>query len=94
MGYIGDQFTWRRGDIRERFDRAVCNLEWANKFPRAAVMNEEHVHFDHRPVILDKIILMIICFVAQGVEQSSLKLDGYKKRRLWRLYVQRGIKGS
>ena len=46
-------FTWRRGEILERLDRAVCNLAWANKFPRAAVINEEHVHSDHRPIVLD-----------------------------------------
>ena len=53
MGYIGDLFTWRRGEVRERLDRAVCNVEWANKFPRAAVINEEHVHSDHRPLVFD-----------------------------------------
>ena len=53
LGYNGDMFTWRRGEIRERLDRAVCNLAWANKFPRAAVINEEHVHSDHRPIVLD-----------------------------------------
>ena len=53
MGSVGDPFTWRRGDIRERLDRAVCNIEWANKFPRAAIINGEHVHSDHRPLILD-----------------------------------------
>uniref|UniRef100_A0A8R7RBD3 Endonuclease/exonuclease/phosphatase domain-containing protein n=1 Tax=Triticum urartu TaxID=4572 RepID=A0A8R7RBD3_TRIUA len=53
MGCIRDPFTLRRGDIRERLDRAVCNVKWANKFPRSAVINEEHVHSDHRPLILD-----------------------------------------
>ncbi|VAH93158.1 hypothetical protein VPH35_066451 [Triticum aestivum] len=53
LGYTGDLFTWRRGEICERLDRAVCNLAWENKFPRAAVINEEHVHSDHRPIVLD-----------------------------------------
>ena len=53
MGCIGDLFTWRRGEIRERLDHAVCNVDWANKFPQAAIINEEHVHSDHRPLILD-----------------------------------------
>ena len=53
MGSVGDPFTSRRGDIRERLDRAVCNIEWANKFLRAAIINGEHVHSDHRPLILD-----------------------------------------
>jgi hypothetical protein len=29
MGFEGDIFTWRRGKIRERLDRAVCNYRWA-----------------------------------------------------------------
>ena len=53
LGYIGDPITWRRGAIRERLGRVVCNVEWANKFPRDAILNEEHVHFDHCPLILD-----------------------------------------
>ena len=53
MCRIGDPFTWRRGDTRERLDRAVCNVEWANKFPQAAIINEEHVHSDHHPLVLD-----------------------------------------
>ena len=53
LGYTGDLFTWRRGEICERLDRAVCNIAWSNKFPRAAVINEEHVRSDHRPIVLD-----------------------------------------
>ena len=25
MGFVGDRFTWRRGQIRERLDRALAN---------------------------------------------------------------------
>lgn len=53
LGYTGNLFTWSRGDIRERLDRAVCNIGWALKFPCAKVINEEHVHSDHRPLVLD-----------------------------------------
>ena len=50
---IGDPFTWSRGVIRERLDRALCNEKWANIFPYAAVIHEHHVHSDHRPILLD-----------------------------------------
>lgn len=30
--YIGDQFTWSRGAIRERLDRALCTEKWAKFF--------------------------------------------------------------
>ncbi|VAI25253.1 hypothetical protein VPH35_086992 [Triticum aestivum] len=53
LGNIGDWFTWRIGEVREGLDRVVCNVEWSNKFPKAAIINEEHVHSDHRPLILD-----------------------------------------
>ena len=35
MDYIGDIFTWRRGRIRERLDRAVCDQRWNDLFPLA-----------------------------------------------------------
>ena len=36
-----------------RRDGSFLNLWWAQKFPRAAVINEEHVHSDHRSLVLD-----------------------------------------
>lgn len=53
--YIGNPFTRRRGDIREKQDHSVCNVEWENKFLRAGVIDEEHVHSDHCPLILDMV---------------------------------------
>lgn len=53
MEFIGDKFTWRRGEIRERLDRAVCNEAWSEKFPLAVLSHEPHVHSDHRPLLLD-----------------------------------------
>ena len=53
LGFPGNPFTSRRGEIKERLDQAVCTLERAHKFLRIAFINEEHVHFDHRPLVLD-----------------------------------------
>ncbi|KAK1661439.1 hypothetical protein QYE76_049598 [Lolium multiflorum] len=53
LGYIGDIFTWRRGQIRERLDRVVGNEWWSTMFPYAAVINEEHARSDHRPIVVD-----------------------------------------
>jgi exonuclease III len=33
LGYTGDLFTWRRGRLRERLDRAAANSAWADMFP-------------------------------------------------------------
>jgi hypothetical protein len=30
MGFIGDLYNWRRGQIRERLDRAVANMQWSD----------------------------------------------------------------
>lgn len=50
---LGDPFTWSHGLIRERLDRALCNAAWAAKFPAAGFIHENHVHSDHRPILLD-----------------------------------------
>lgn len=49
----GNPFTWTRGVIRERLDRALCNETWAEKFPSAALLHEHHVHSNHMPILLD-----------------------------------------
>lgn len=35
LGYTGDRFTWHRGLIRERLDRAISNDKWNDMFPAA-----------------------------------------------------------
>src|SRR3954462_12553179 len=51
--FVGDEFTWSRGEIKERLDRAVCNDNWATLCPYAAVLHEHHTHSDHRPILVD-----------------------------------------
>jgi hypothetical protein len=59
LGYVGDTFTWRNNShtkekyIRERLDRAVATLSWRLRFPGFRVVNGDHRHSDHRPVIID-----------------------------------------
>jgi hypothetical protein len=52
LGYTGDKFTWHRGGIRERLDRAVACDVWRTKFPDATVENLEYGRSDHRPILL------------------------------------------
>ena len=47
LGYVGERFTWRRGRMRERLDRAVFNPEWAPRFPMAALIHEDFSKSDH-----------------------------------------------
>jgi hypothetical protein len=53
MGFTGDIFTWQRGQIRERLDRAVANMQWSNLFPQATLINSEMIRSDHRPILMD-----------------------------------------
>jgi hypothetical protein len=53
MGYEGDIFTWRRGLIRERLDREVCDPRWSAMFPLAGVVHEDFGKSDHRPILID-----------------------------------------
>lgn len=53
MGFTGDLYTWQRGQIRERLDRAVANIQWSNMFPQSAVINSEMTRSDHRPIVMD-----------------------------------------
>jgi hypothetical protein len=35
IGFMGDPFTWKRGQMRERLDRAVANGDWITMHPGA-----------------------------------------------------------
>jgi hypothetical protein len=53
LGFIGDKFTWKRGQIRERLDRAVGNAGWSNLFPHTRVHILTATGSDHRPIMVD-----------------------------------------
>jgi hypothetical protein len=62
MGYIGDKFTWQRGNIRERLDRALANEAWSDKFPDACLHHLDYYRSDHRPILM--------CFEEPVVEEN------------------------
>ena len=53
IGFTGDMFTWRRGRIRERLDRAVANNSWSVMHPGAIVQHLDFIRSDHRPIMID-----------------------------------------
>ena len=53
MEFTGDLYTWQRGHIRERLDRAVANIQWSNLFPQSTLINSEMTRSDHRPIVMD-----------------------------------------
>ena len=50
---MGESFTWSRGWIEERLDRAVCNSRWNILFPHVGVLNGEMTKSDHRPLVVN-----------------------------------------
>lgn len=53
LGYIGDSFTWKRGMVRERLDRALRNVAWSAMFLDSGVHNLAMGGSDHRPILVD-----------------------------------------
>lgn len=53
MGCKGPQFTWEKGKLKERIDRACFNLQWQLCFPESFVVNGLCFKSDHRPVVVD-----------------------------------------
>jgi hypothetical protein len=53
LGFSGDPFTWKRGRVRERLDRALANRAWMDMNPDAMVQHLEYMRSDHRPILLD-----------------------------------------
>lgn len=53
FGYVGEKFTWHRGRIRERLDRALTNEAWNTKFENAVLTNLEYSKSDHRPILMN-----------------------------------------
>jgi hypothetical protein len=98
LGFSGDQFTWKRGRIRERLDRAVANGEWMTMHQGSRLQHLDYSSSDHRPILLDT------DYQAPNVQRSNrakkfeakwLKEKGFKElvERSWAeasLMVQEG----
>jgi hypothetical protein len=46
-------FTWRRGRIRERLDRAVADGGWTAMHPATVLQHLDFIRSDHCPIMLD-----------------------------------------
>ncbi|KAJ4842985.1 hypothetical protein Tsubulata_036399 [Turnera subulata] len=65
LGYQGPQFTWHRGLVWERLDRALANQSWLQTFPSAQVFHLPTLCSDHCPLLIDL-----------GVPQQPVPLQG------------------
>ncbi|KAI9082690.1 hypothetical protein K1719_035264 [Acacia pycnantha] len=52
VGFIGPEFTWKRGSSEARLDRMLANDQWLNMFPNASVAHLPFFKSDHRPLLL------------------------------------------
>lgn len=52
MGFKGNPFTWHRGELKERLDRAVSNIQWWIRFEEASIFHLPQFKSDHVPLWL------------------------------------------
>ncbi|KAF7823171.1 putative ribonuclease H protein At1g65750 family [Senna tora] len=52
LGYSGPGFTWKRGGVAARLDRALANTGWRNLFPEASVLHLPPLKSDHSPILI------------------------------------------
>ena len=52
LHYTGPKFTWKRGSLYKRLDRAICNDRWFNTFNKVRVFHLPRLGSDHRPILL------------------------------------------
>lgn len=52
LGYKGPSFTWHRGGVHERLDKAIGNNAWIEAFPHYLVSHLPRIKPDHRPLLM------------------------------------------
>lgn len=52
LGFHGPRFTWNRGTLFERLDRALYNFDWEMLAPSTVVHHLHKLKSDHRPLAI------------------------------------------
>ncbi|CAL1406506.1 unnamed protein product [Linum trigynum] len=52
VGFSGPRYTWKRGNLFQRLDRALSNKQWLTSFPNTDVRHLERMGSDHRPILV------------------------------------------
>ncbi|KAJ4824389.1 hypothetical protein Tsubulata_026333 [Turnera subulata] len=52
LGFSGPTFTWKRGNLKKRLDRALGNSAWTASFPQAEIYHLSFLNSDHRPLLI------------------------------------------
>ncbi|XP_061366774.1 uncharacterized protein LOC133309926 [Gastrolobium bilobum] len=66
IGFKGPSFTWKKGNLQERLDRACANEEWNMAWPNRFLGHLPFFNSDHRPILVSNY-------------QSSRELNGVKQ---------------
>ncbi|GKU95863.1 hypothetical protein SLEP1_g9166 [Rubroshorea leprosula] len=75
--YKGPQYTWSKGHIQERLDRAMINDQWSQLFPNAQLFHCTRIGSDHCPLLLC-LKAIPACFKKQFRYELKWQLqDGY-----------------
>lgn len=51
-GFQGYPYTWHHGDLEERLDRLLINIQWRLRFPDGVVYHLPPFKSDHRPLLV------------------------------------------
>ncbi|KAJ4841656.1 hypothetical protein Tsubulata_010983 [Turnera subulata] len=52
LGFARPIFTWHRGSLMKRLDRALCNISWLQVYEKTAVFHLPFLGSDHRPLLI------------------------------------------
>lgn len=80
LGYVGQPYTWKRGDIdkggiMERLDRACATSSWINMHPQHKVWYLPFLNSDHCPILVESYEDIVEFRGSRGV---SLKAGGLR----------------
>ncbi|KAH1082125.1 hypothetical protein J1N35_021886 [Gossypium stocksii] len=52
MGFLGPRFTWNRGNLFQRVDKALCNSKWKDFASNYSVRHLQRLKSYHRPILV------------------------------------------
>ncbi|TYH06512.1 hypothetical protein ES288_A08G160800v1 [Gossypium darwinii] len=53
LGFQGPSFTWQRGGVFEKLDRAIGNVAWCQDFPQFLPTHLTRIKSDHRSLLVN-----------------------------------------
>ena len=67
MGFSETKFTWERGGVKERLDRALCNAQWRLKYEEDNPTSSQSIDFIHCQGISFK---FLFCFPSRQANEQ------------------------